>query len=378
MKLKPSHLLAGAIALAGLLWILSGQIWPSGSEGAQATSAATDNPAGDPATTPVAAPEDLPQVRVRTQTAQAFSAAIQLRGETEAERVVQIRAETSGQVEEVLVDKGQWVAAEAIILKIDDADRQARLAQARALLKQRQIEYDAAKTLADKGYRSETAVAEAAANLEVARSAVTSMEVEISYTRITAPFEGQIDDRMVEIGDFVEIGEPMALIVDSDPIIVVGQISERYVGAVEIGDAATVTLADGHRAEGQLRYVARVGDSATRTFRIEVALANADGRILEGQSGEIALPLSSVEAHLVSPAILSLSENGDIGVKIVNQENRIEFRKVDILAETVDGIWLGGLPATATFVTVGQEFVKDGVLVEPIDEADAQAVTGTP
>ncbi|MCH8188922.1 MAG: hypothetical protein IIB66_09540, partial [Proteobacteria bacterium] len=65
-------------------------------------------------------------------------------------------------------------------------------------------------------------------------------------------------------------------------------------------------------------------------------------------------------AHLLSPAALTLNDEGVLGVRIVVPGNTVRFVPVKIIDDTADGIWLSGLPSVADLITVGHEFVRDG------------------
>ena len=71
-------------------------------------------------------------------------------------------------------------------------------------------------------------------------------------------------------------------------------------------------------------------------------------------------------AHLVTPSALTLNDNGVVGVKTVEPDNTVKFRTVEIIANNIDGVWLGGLPNKIQLITVGQEFVIDGEIVTPV------------
>jgi multidrug efflux system membrane fusion protein len=360
-RLKSSYLIAFVIAAAAVAWIVSGQMARKDDRAeAAAPTAAAD-----------AAPV-LPKVRVAQRTAQPHRAEIVLRGRTEAVRSVDLRAETRGKIVEILAEKGASVRAGDVLLRLAADDRMAKLRQANALLAQRQIEYDSAKTLSAKGYRADTEVAAAEARLEEAKAHVASMEIDIGYTTIAAPFDGVVEARAVEIGHFVDIGDVMLRLVDLDPILVVGQVSEQDVAKLKPGMAGVARLVTGEQAKGRLRYLAATADESTRTFRVELEVANPERRIMQGLSTELRLPVEEVPAHLVSPAILTLNEAGQIGVKTVGADGRVEFHPVRIVGDGPSGVWLTGLPAQATVITVGQEFVNAGQQVETVPEGAAE------
>jgi multidrug efflux system membrane fusion protein len=178
-----------------------------------------------------------------------------------------------------------------------------------------------------------------------------------------------IEERAVEIGDFVDVGDRVARIVDLDSVLVVGQAAERDINKVKVGMPGSARLISGGTVEGKIRFVGSTADAKTRTFRVELEVANPGHTIVQGVSAELHLPVADLPAHRVSPAILTLAENGDVGVKTIGPYNTVEFHAVTIVATEADGVWLAGLPPTVTFITVGQDFVTAGQKVEPVPES---------
>jgi len=284
-----------------------------------------------------------------------------------------VKAEVRGRVAAVLAEKGERVAADQPIVRLEAEDRKARLAQALALREQRRIEYEAAKTLSKKGYRAETQLAAAKAAYDAAEAAVQSAQVAIDNLTVRAPFEGVLDSRQVELGDFLDIGDAVGRIVDLDPILGVAEVSERDIGALELGQSGELRLIAGPTRQGVVSFISKAADPATRTFRVEMEVPNADGAIPDGMTAELEIPLKTVMAHKISPAILTLSDEGVVGVKIVDDEARVRFVPVRILEDGARGTWIAGPPAEARFIVVGQEFVVDGERVRalPSDAVDA-------
>ena len=362
--MKRSFIIAALLAVGATAWIVSGQLG-SGENKAEARKPAAS----------FAEAERVQPVRVRTQSAQPYTAEEVLRGRTEALRSVVIKAETHGRVVEMQFARGDKLEEDQVIVKLAPESRPARLNEAKALREQRQIEYDAAQRLKEKGFRAKTQLAAAQAALESAKADVRRAQVDLNNTSVRAPFDGVADERMVDLGDFVEMGDQIGRIVDLDPILVVAEVNERKVGRIEVGSIGQARLATGLELAGRIRFVASMANVATRTFRVEMEVPNPDGAIPDGVSAELKLPLDEQPAHLVSPAILTLSDEGVVGVMTLEPDSTVRFRPVQILDNTEAGIWLGGLPERLTFVTVGQEFVKDGQAVEAVDERDLTPVT---
>lgn len=362
--MKRSYLIAAGLAALVAGWIASGQINGAASDDIEALETAALSPGAETETEAA----EVPQVRVRTLTSRSHAGELVLFGRTEADRMVDLKAETSARVLTLAVEKGDTVAEGQVLVTLAMDDRKARLAEARARVEQARIAYDAALKLSKKAFRSKVKLAEERAALQTARAALKAIQLDIERTTIRAPFAGVVDDLPLEIGDYVAVGTAVARIVDLDPIVVTVEIAERNVAQVTTGTVAKGTLVSGLPVEGTVRYVSKIGSDATRTFRAEIAVPNSDGAIAEGLTTEVRLPTGAQNAHLVSPSILTLNDAGMVGVKAVDAEDRVVFHEVKLVADTPDGVWLSGLPETVRLIIVGQEFVRAGQTVAPVPE----------
>ena len=129
-----------------------------------------------------------------------------------------------------------------------------------------------------------------------------------------------------------------------------------------------VRFVNGEHHKGIIKYLSKVGVSKTRTFRIEVAIPNTGDKISEGLTTELHIPTAQVRAHLISPAVLTLSKDGVLGVKSVKDDKTVAFHSVKIISDTADGVWVSGLPEEVTLITVGQEYVRAGQYVRSVSE----------
>jgi multidrug efflux system membrane fusion protein len=351
---------SGGIAVLITLWLASGTI--GGDEGDSDTQAAN-------ATLPAASQS---KVRVRTQSAEEIVRTIVVNGKTAPARVVQLSAETDGRVETTGAERGANVSRGGTIVRLDERDRSARLAQAKATLKQREVEYEGRVKLQTQSYVSEAQLQEAIAQLEAAKTELRRAELDLEFMIVRAPFDGALQSRVVEVGDFVKSGDPIATFVDNRTIIVAANVSEFDAQYVAVGEAAEAQLATGERVRGAIRYVAPVADEATRTFAVELEVDNQDGRLRAGGTAELYIPAEVVNAHRVSPSLLTLDDAGNVGIKIINASGEVEFVAADIALSSSSGVWLAGLPETATIITVGQGFVTSGSVVDAVPEDDIE------
>lgn len=366
---RRSYIWAAAFTALIGLWFASGDMVIGG----RGDSEARQVPAADAAADAAAEPERPFRVRTRTYTAEARSAELVVRGRTEAEARVEVKAQTAGTVAELPVSKGARVETGDILCRLDAGARAAAVNEARALLAQAEADYEAAEQLAERGHGARLRVAAEQAKLDAAKSALERAELDLAYTEIKAPFDGLVEERPARTGAYLPVGGTCAQLVALDPLTAVGSVSERQIGRLDLGMAGTAALVTGQTAEGTLAYIAPAADAATRTFRIELEIANPDGSLRDGVTADIRVPLESEKAHRLSPAALTLNDAGQIGVRIVEDRGIVRFVPLTLLGEADDGVWAAGLPDSVDVIVVGQEFVVDGQRVEAVAESGAAA-----
>lgn len=305
----------------------------------------------------------LIKVRVKTMHAQAVDQNITLYGRTEPNRRVTLKAEVDGRVQKILKQRGEAVQTGEALLEIALNDRPQLLQHAKAELAQRQLEYKGASSLNTKGFQGKAEVARKMALLKESQARVGALQREIKNTVIEAPFGGIILERTVEVGDFLSVGTPVATIVDLDPLVVRGDIPQQDIQHLHVGQQAVIALASGKQHRGIVRYLSSVADVETNTFRVEVALDNADGHLLGGLSVELQIPLEPIQAIKITPALMALNEAGEIGIKWV-KGGIVQFTPIDVVRNDIDGTWIRGLQDKLQVITVGQAFVREGDAVE--------------
>lgn len=351
-------------------------------------------------------PRSIGVVALRS-VAQEVDSAVVLRGETEAMRQVEVRAETSSTVISEPRRKGTFVNAGDLLCELDPGVRpaqlaeasarrieaqsrvpesEARLDEAKARLQEALVNDNVAQKLSQEGYASETRriateaavrAAEAGiksaesgleatrAGIEAASAAVTAAEREMDRLTIVAPFDGLLEDDTAELGSLMQPGSLCATVIQLDPIKLVGFVPETEVNRVQIGAPARAKLATGTPVEGLVTFISRSGDETTRTFEVEITAPNGDLAIRDGQTAAISIASSGAKAHIVPQSALTLNNEGQLGLRIVADGNVVEFVPVELIRDEPRGVWVGGLPETADVIVVGQEFVTEGVAVAP-------------
>lgn len=298
-------------------------------------------------------------VVVMKSTAQQVQNGLVLSGRTEAARRVKLHAETSGLVISEPLAKGGSVNQGDVLCKLDPGIRNAQLAEAKAKLTSAEVNDTTATKLAERGFSSETAAISSHAALGSAQAAVEQVEKDIERLSIRAPFNGLLESDTAELGTLLGPATVCAELISLDPIRLVGYVPELDVDKLRLNGLAGGRLSSGREVRGEVTYISRSSDPLTRTFQIEVEVANADFSIRDGLSVEILIALDGQIGHFLPQSALTLNDEGHLGVR-TNNNNTTEFMPVGVIRDDVDGIWVSGLPETAEIIVVGQEFVRAG------------------
>ena len=299
------------------------------------------------------------KVVVETLTAETHTNNIRLQARTEADKVVTVAAETNGVIAELPVEKGAFVQKGQVICAIDVGARKAQLDQARANRDARKIEFNAAKQLLAKGHTSKSQLAASRAAYDAAIAGVQAALVEYNRANITAPFDGILDKQPVKIGKFLSVGQPCGTVIDKDPLLVVAHVAENQVSSISVGSRGMASLATGETVTGMVRYIAETPNAATRTFRLELEVANKDLLLRDGISAELNLEAGDVLATRIPQSVLTLGDNGKLGVRVVDN-GRVAFRQVSVIADDRNGALVTGLSAVEKVIVQGGEYTRDG------------------
>ena len=319
----------------------------------------------------------LQSVRTSTYVAKPMPIEVPLRGRTQAKASVGAVAETAGVVDTVHVTKGQNVAVGDLLCTLDQGTRAAAVAQAKAGLEQAnaslaqaQSDFDTNAELREKGLAApntarqlEVALSAAKASISAAQAGLDNAQAELDRTEIHAKVAGVVQDPLVVAGAMLAMGQPCATIVQLDPMVFIGQVPEARIVLARLGLEATIKTITGQDVSGKVTFISSTADAATRSFPVEIEFPNAGGAVRDGITATAVVNMGSAPAHLLPQSVLTLNDDGLLGVSIVT-DGAVKFVPVQIASDTRDGVWVLGLPASADVITVGQEYVKDGQAVE--------------
>ena len=362
--MKASRLTAIGMVAAAVVWIASGHLMPRDSPEGQAAIRDSE-----------AKVQPLFRVEVARANVEPHAPTLTLSGRTEADHKVSITARTGGTLTELRVKRGQHVEKGEIVAVLSDDARQAQVAQAEALVEQRKAELDAKKTLIVSGALPKLDLVNLESQYKSAQAALGLARAELERSIVRAPWDGVITDVPAEIGGaaFSMAGKEIATLVALDPMLAVVEVSERKLAGIKVGEAAMVKLITGQTVPSIVRYVSKSASATTRTYRVEVEMKNADGQIPDGITAEVVVSLKQVAATKVPRSALTISSAGNIGVRIVDSDDKVQFVPVHIVEDLQATMWLSGIGEGARVIVRGQDFVREGQKVATVNAASENA-----
>lgn len=343
--------LAVLVVVALVLWMLSGEVRVA-EEQAPEPQARAEQPA--------------PRVEVKALQNQAYQPALSIQGQVQPWRTVTILAQVDGTVEALPLPQGSQVKQGTPLLRLSADDRPAQALEVEAKVRQIEAELAAVERLRSDNLASQTEKLRLESELAAARADLSRVRLVSGHLAPPAPFDGVINRRLVELGEYVQPGQPLMELVQVDRLKVSGYAPQQTVARLGEGQPVEVALLDGRSLEGTLSFVASAADAATRSFRVEAEVGNPERLRVAGASATLRVLLPEQPAMFLSPAYLQLGDDGRLGVRHVDADNRVAFSPVELLSATTEGAWITGLPDATRLITLGGGFVSPGQTVEPV------------
>ena len=404
--MKKSIFIASFILLVVVGWIGSGQFTDVNAQDDTSLSTNSSNETVEK----VEIEDTGNKVEVKEFNFSQIDQSIELQGQTTHNKKIDVKSETTGNIINIAFKRGDKVSKGEELIKISIENRKEllnsakkdldrlnkelelneknkinRLSQNKELIKLYEIEFASAKQLIDKGLSSKSKLSLASFNLANARSdqedilitfesqqssigaqianvrsQLKNIELDIDKTVINSPFSGIISDKMIEESEYITPGNIMFTIIDLNPIKIQGYLSEFDVNKVSLGTKAIIENTNGLKKNGTISFISPSAETSTRTFEITIEADNADLSFKSGITTKITIAGSELKAHKIPPSILTLQDDGTVGVKAVNDENIVIFYPTTSVKDTIDGIWVSGLPDKVNLIVTGQEYVAVG------------------
>ena len=144
----------------------------------------------------------------------------------------------------------------------------------------------------------------------------------------------------------------------------VSYLAESDINKVTIGTKAVVNNSNSITKIGEISFISPTAETSTRTFEITIEANNDDLLFKSGITASITIKGNSIKAHKIPPSILTLQDDGSVGVKAVDKNSKVVFYPIKKEIDTIDGMWFSGLPDEVKLIITGQEYITVGQTVE--------------
>lgn len=334
-----------------------------------------------------------PPVTVATPLARQVVDWDEVTGRFEATRSVDVRARVGGYIQAVHFKDGDFVRQGQLLFTLDPRPAQAALASAQAQLSQAQAQLTLARSefaraeglLASQAVSQAEvdskrgAVAQAQAAVSAANAAIRARQLDVEFTRVTAPIAGRVSDRRVDPGNLVgggsSAGDVLTTIVSSSPIYFVFDGSEalalKYQREARTGGPAPIRIRLQDEASydrvGTLDFTDNAIDSASGTIRLRAVVPNADGFLKPGMFGQAQLAGGGAYQALLVPDSAVATDAARRVVMVVNADGSTAARAVQT-GPLVDGLRVirsGLKPTDRVIISGGQRIQMPGMKVQP-------------
>ncbi|MDR5651477.1 efflux RND transporter periplasmic adaptor subunit [Ruixingdingia sedimenti] len=289
-------------------------------------------------------------------------------------RAVALAPEVSGQIADLPVASGQHVAAGTVIVRLESAAQQIAADRAALMLEDARATAERLRRLRATGAATDLQAQEAELGLRAAELSLREAEFALSQRQVVAPISGWVGILSVEPGDLVSAGTELTTIDDRSSLIVDFRVPERVVGRLAVGDGvqASPLARAGQGLPARVSAIDNRVDEASRTLRVQAALANADDSLRPGMAFAIAIDLPADSYPAVDP--LAIQWSGDGSFVWLVREGKAAQLPVRIVQRNADAVLIeADLAPGDLVVTEGVQALRPGAPVTVAPENGAAA-----
>lgn len=302
---------------------------------------------------------------VRGRIANYFSGPVAL--ETESDALVVAKA--SGIVKSIAVEEGQAVRTGQVLAVLENEQETHQLAQAEALLKQYQADYDRNKELFTKNLISAEINDKSQFMVEAQKATWRLAKLQKDNTTIRAPFSGIVAERQIKVGNMITVNTGAFRIVNFETLKAIMYVPEIELAKLEVGQPATLRLdaLPGMSYDSEVTLISPIVDPRTGTVKVTVDIVNADGRLKPGMFGRVEILHEIHEQALLLPKEAVLAEDSVPRVYVVSDSLALRRDVTLGMINTLSYEILAGLEEGDLVVTTGQIGLKDSSRVHVVN-----------
>ncbi len=310
------------------------------------------------------------QVRVAPPQRQTLVQSLQLTGDILPIQQAQVFAKVYGNLESVAANMGDYVRAHQLLARVDTTELAQQDRQTAATYQNALVVYERDTLLRAQNFISAQEFDDAETAMRVAKENYDAAQTRLGYADIVAPFSGFITQRFLDPGALLSAGSAtLFTIMDLDVMKIMVPVLEKDVPTVSIGTKAVITVEayPGREFSGTVTRLSEALDLATRTMPVEIDIPNKDYSLKPGMFAAVSIVIGARPNALTVPTQAVLKDGK--GYYVYVADNGVA-RRVDVtvgIEQQSRTEIVSGLGDTASVITTGQQYVRDGgrVTVQP-------------
>jgi membrane fusion protein (multidrug efflux system) len=334
-----------------------------------------------PAKNREAPPTEAPPVNVTVMTVKTepqLADTFDLPAVVEPNKVVTVSAEVAGRIERIPLEEGSRVHAGDLLVQLNTDLILPEYESAKAQVERDQIEFDRITNLSKENAATQRELDNATSQRAISKARLDGIRARLDRTRIVAPTTGVLNDLLVEEGEYVDAGKPVAQVVDSDTVKVVVEIPELDIAFFSVGDKAQV-FARGRTEPltGIITFISELADSKTRTTRTEITMDNSRQILRSGQIVNVSLTRQVIKDAILVPLLAVIPMENGKAVYVANS-SQAKRREVDLGIIKDDQVQIkSGLEPGDELIVAGHRFVAPGQKVNIVEKIGSESAKST-
>jgi membrane fusion protein (multidrug efflux system) len=295
----------------------------------------------------------------------------------EPNRIVTVSAEVSGRVERIPPEEGSKIRAGDLLIKLNTDLILPEFESAKTQVERDQIEFDRMTNLVKENATTQRDLDNATSQLAISKARLEGIRARLERTSIFAPNAGVLNDLLVEEGEYVDPGKPVAQLVDTDTVKVVVEIPERDIAFFAIGEKADIFVETKGQVEtkvqarllvGTISFISELADARTRTTRMKITLDNKQRLLRSGQIVHVTLTRRILKDAIMIPLLAVIPMEDSKAVYVVNS-SQAKRREVGIGIIRGDQVQItSGLEPGDKLIIAGHRFVAPGQKVNIVEK----------
>ena len=295
-----------------------------------------------------------------------------------AEKQAEILARANGVALALGCEEGDWVRKGHILLRIEDAEYRLRLVEAEARTSSLKDRHDRLKDMWEQQLVSPEEFEGVRNDLRAAEAAEGLARLNLSYTTVTAPFNGRVVSRQVDVGQNITTGLALFVVSDFDPLLAIVHVPSKEFKKLKADQQVQITLdSNDQRLEGRIKLVSPVIDPSSGTIKVTVEIREYPDDTRPGDFAEVSIVTETRSGATLVPKIAVFTDRGD-QVVYVAADSTAERRVVEVgFEDSHHAQILSGVSEGERVVIKGQRSLKHGAAIKILTEGTPTQTTDT-